>query len=517
MFDIMIVDDDEILLYGLEKTIDWAAMDCRIVTKCTDADEAIEKFKRIRPRIIITDICMPGDNGFSLIESVQKIDSDVQFIILSGYPNFDFAQSAIEKNVGSFLLKPTDTNDVIEAVEKAKEKLNRQKSVNTLLRNEALINVLEGDSNINDFLKAVSSSSVGIKDNYTVAVLAIDNYNGISDKKKVSASLAEITERSVSMSRSYILQCKVEKSKIFLLIFLKEIHSNISFFDLLKNIQLLFLQTTEQTLTIGVSGIYKNLNMLHRAWEAAEKAVGQRALLGNGRIIDYTRLDNTGMGQPQFTVEEMHEVILSIKKMDKKAALEIVDDYFRKVNCAKYLEAEDVRNNIEELAILIIHNCVKNQAEMEKLFGRIVKPVVEIENIELVSEIQKWITEIISTIIDEPQTMITGINKPLVQNTVLYIMKHYEEQLTIENVAESMFVSVRHLSRQFKLETGKTFVEYLTDYRMQIAMELLKNSAQKVYEISQEVGYKSLKYFCKIFKERTGLTPLEYRNSVDIQ
>lgn len=166
---------------------------------------------------------------------------------------------------------------------------------------------------------------------------------------------------------------------------------------------------------------------------------------------------------------------------------------------------------------MIIHNCVKNQAEMEKLFGRIVKPVVEIENIELVSEIQKWITEIISTIIDEPQTMITGINKPLVQDTVLYIMKHYEEQLTIENVAESMFVSVRHLSRQFKLETGKTFVEYLTDYRMQIAMELLKNSTQKVYEISQEVGYKSLKYFCKIFKERTGLTPLEYRNSVDIQ
>ena len=119
-----------------------------------------------------------------MIESVQKIDGDVQFIILSGYPNFDFAKSAIEKNVGSFLLKPTNTNDVIEAVEKAKEKLNRQKSVNTLLRNEALINVLEGDSNINDFLKAVSSSAVGIKDNYTVAVLAIDNYNGISDKKK---------------------------------------------------------------------------------------------------------------------------------------------------------------------------------------------------------------------------------------------------------------------------------------------------------------------------------------------
>ena len=64
MFDIMIVDDDEILLYGLEKTIDWAAMDCRIVAKCTDSDEAIEKFKKIRPRIIITDICMPGITGF---------------------------------------------------------------------------------------------------------------------------------------------------------------------------------------------------------------------------------------------------------------------------------------------------------------------------------------------------------------------------------------------------------------------------------------------------------------------
>lgn len=132
------------------------------------------------------------------------------------------------------------------------------------------------------------------------------------------------------------------KAKIILLLLIAFL---IIFFDLLKNIQLLFLQTTEQTLTIGVSGIYKNLNMLHRAWEAAEKAVGQRALLGNGRIIDYTRIDNTGMGQPQFTVEEMHEVILSIKKMNKKAALDIVDGYFEKVDCAKYLEVDDVRNN----------------------------------------------------------------------------------------------------------------------------------------------------------------------------
>ena len=96
--------------------------------------------------------------------------------------------------------------------------------------------------------------------------------------------------------------------------------------------------------------------------------------------------------------------------------------------------------------------------------------------------------------------MITGINKPLVQDTVLYIMKHYEEQLTIENVAESMFVSVRHLSRQFKLETGKTFVEYLTDYRIQIAMELLKNSTQRYMKSARRLAIRALNIFVKYLK-----------------
>ena len=82
----MLVDDDELLLEGLEKTIDWESIGCNIVAKCLDCEEAIEKFKIYNPQIIITDICVPGRNGFSLIASIQELSDEVKFIVLNCTP-----------------------------------------------------------------------------------------------------------------------------------------------------------------------------------------------------------------------------------------------------------------------------------------------------------------------------------------------------------------------------------------------------------------------------------------------
>lgn len=515
MINIMLVDDDELLLEGLEKTIDWESIGCNIVAKCLDCDEAIEKFKIYNPQIIITDICVPGKDGFSLIASIQELSDEVKFIVLTGYPNFDYAKTAIEKNVTAFLLKPTNPDEVVAAVKKAKESLKLKKNAVAVWQNNVLVDFFEGRVKTEELEETGLKLESYRKSKYIVAVLHIDRFKEAESKEELTNMLSDAIDFYVSVNKNYILQCWMDKRSSVLLIFLKESYGSTAFLNLLGDIQLRFLQQTGKTVTVGVSGIYNNIDMVDRAYIAAKKAATQRAMLGNGRIIEYTRLDSNMQLPPQLSAEEMYDIILCIKKLQKNKALGMIDGFFDKIKESKCASPDEIKSNIEELSILILHNCIKNQTEMKNVFGRTVKPVVEIEAIELISEIKEWLAELIVGIIENPQVMIVGIEKPMVQKAVIYIMEHYSEPLTVDLVAESLFVSARHLSRQFKIETGKTFIEYLTEYRIRIAKNLLKHSTAKIYEIGAEVGYGSLKYFGKVFKEHTGISPLLYRDNME--
>ena len=93
-----------------------------------------------------------------------------------------------------------------------------------------------------------------------------------------------------------------------------------------------------------------------------------------------------------------------------------------------------------------------------------------------------------------------------------YIAGHYnDENISLNSAAEAVSVSPSYFSTLFSQEEGKTFIEYLTDIRMQHAKELLRCSSMKASEVGFEVGYKDNHYFASIFKKTQGMTPTEYR------
>lgn len=98
-----------------------------------------------------------------------------------------------------------------------------------------------------------------------------------------------------------------------------------------------------------------------------------------------------------------------------------------------------------------------------------------------------------------------------VRDAIKYIKENYNKDISIDIVAKELFISSSHLMYLLKTETEKTFTECLTDYRMQIAKDLLENSNYKIYEISEMVGYKDFRYFSQIFKKATGSNPSDYK------
>lgn len=98
-----------------------------------------------------------------------------------------------------------------------------------------------------------------------------------------------------------------------------------------------------------------------------------------------------------------------------------------------------------------------------------------------------------------------------------YMKKNYADSLTLQSVAEQVYVTPVWLSKLFKKEKRSTFLEYLTDIRMEKSKDLLGDIRYKIYQISQLVGYKDPVHFAKLFKKTTGMTPKEYRNLRGIQ
>jgi two-component system, response regulator YesN len=104
---------------------------------------------------------------------------------------------------------------------------------------------------------------------------------------------------------------------------------------------------------------------------------------------------------------------------------------------------------------------------------------------------------------------IEGI-RPEVQAAVIYIKQHFKEDITVQIVAEKLYLSPSYFMHIFKNDLGKTFNTFLTEYRLEVAKELLQEPGSKIYEIAQQVGYQDVKYFNKIFKRHTQLSPRDY-------
>lgn len=105
-------------------------------------------------------------------------------------------------------------------------------------------------------------------------------------------------------------------------------------------------------------------------------------------------------------------------------------------------------------------------------------------------------------------------NRKIVEQVVKYVEESFAQEITLKNIANDLYYSPNHLGYLFKEETGQGFTEYLTEFRMKRAGELLKNSRVKMYEVANQVGYKNISSFINQFKVFFNMTPTEYRERV---
>jgi YesN/AraC family two-component response regulator len=147
-YKVIIVDDEETIIAGLSRLLPWEKFGCEIVASANDGESALALIRELRPDILFTDITMPGMDGLSMIAAFRSEFPDMQITILSGYPQFDYAQQAIRLDVSNYLLKPSKMDELESALQRMTETLDKRKGEKVFVaENDALSSSNENAAN----------------------------------------------------------------------------------------------------------------------------------------------------------------------------------------------------------------------------------------------------------------------------------------------------------------------------------------------------------------------------------
>ncbi|OCT11448.1 hypothetical protein A8709_07200 [Paenibacillus pectinilyticus] len=532
MYKVILADDDEFVLEGFKRKIDWVNLGLELVGTASDGLEAIKLVKELDSHILITDIRMPIMDGIMLIESLRKVNSEIKVIIISGYSEFEYAQKAVKLKAMEYLLKPTSKEDVENALKKLVEVLNQEnyeelQKEQILLENREnmdivfkhlVLSILEDsieDSN-HLFIKLTQIKPGIMKGKVVVSLVEIDNLKGISmeslDKGKIISDLYKIIETSAQKSNDKNLVLKLNENRFAIVMFFDEklgfnfINNKVIW--VLHNLMNSAEIITHFSITATYGPIVENVLDARRSFIEAFEALKHKLLFGKKSLIKYTDINKIDNSADEICLENEKKLVQAIERLQYEQTLKCVDEfyaYLAKGNKCSYPYILSVSFKLLTLA--------KKLTQQENSIGNEFLIWEQLNSFETVEEIHKWLRDVLNTVMLEALNKNNNNYSSAVNFMVDYIQKNYVRNITLRDISNEIFLSENYLTTLFKKEMGITFKKYLINTRMEKAKLLLADPKYKIFEIANLVGYESEEYFSNIFKESVGLTPKGFRNN----
>lgn len=263
--------------------------------------------------------------------------------------------------------------------------------------------------------------------------------------------------------------------------------------------------------TVAFSAPVAGITAIPHAFEAAKQAASYRQFGGENQIINLEELDREGRTTPDtsysFTLER--GLIQALRIGDAEEAYRLLEEFLAAL-CAGGAKAIDVQQGMLHLLGSIQRAIMVAGIQPNQLFkGE--NLYVGLSQIHEPKLILAWFREkVVAPFLKELSQRSDAGVKRTVERTVLYIQEHYMDNISLDSCADVTGTSPFLLSKMFKRVTGRNFIDYLTDLRLDKAKELLRETGLRINEIAEQVGYQH-SYFNRIFKKQEGITPGRYR------
>jgi len=538
MLKMILADDESIVRNGLLNIINWQDYDIEIVAEASDGQETYNLCMDYRPDILFTDIRMPFMDGIEVATKLKEDGNDLKVIIFSGIQDFGYAKSALNINAEGYILKPMDVDELKEVVSRVVRKIKQEKNLDDRVQHlrqqlhenfgaarekflrSLVLGAYKKESEIieklNYFKNPVNSDEL-----ISVAVLQIDDYakhiENYSEEEKqlLSFSVTNIAEELINEYSKGV--CVVIGDNEQVLIFnanrnIKTEEALLQENDLLTEIAESIKRYLNISVSFGLGRSVDNVTDIYSSYKDAENALYFKFYTGRGSIINISdvslKFENREL--PNLFSEE-NELVNFIKSGNTEETKNLIQGLFTRLGMNKEYTIEYIHRVCGEL----VYSATRALYELGENIDDIVRNRYDILNkinhTESIFELQEQIENILITAAEYFSGRYTQKNNKIINDIKKIVGKKYMEDININYIADSVYLSPNYISQIFKQETGETIIDYLTKTRMEEARTLLRETDFKVLDISEMVGFQDASYFSKVFKKYTGIHPQKYR------
>jgi two-component system response regulator YesN len=525
MIKVMIVDDEPYIRQGLKILINWEQHGFVICEEAANGTEAVKKLEQAEVDLIITDIKMPGMDGIELIEYTQEhISKNIKFIILSGFYEFEYAKKAIKYDVADYVLKPVQKDELLKVLEEYKEKYYRQ------LENAKIQEFSERiifNNHMEDLVSGTfTQESIGFIKKYLVDISNVryirieydttnDTYNQMpaEEKAKEQRKLYDSIKAHLGECRYHTYIPQKDNSDFFVgFIYAKKLaeDANQDEKEYIKSLH----DALNGALSLDVIFyIGQRENNISTICESYKSAVIAKNFQLYSKVTDISFYDEIKdkINTSGYTIDKdlIDELIKAIEVNDT----ELINKYV--TNLYQHFKELVAEPNIIKLSMdYLLFNLIslaKNlypDFDQEEVYRMISQGGYGQTSIRgSINHFKRFVLEFSDYLSSLRSHAMGGVLTEVERE----ITENYMNNLSLKSLSEKYFINSAYLGQIFKKQFGITFKDYLNNYRIERACELLLRSDGKIYEIAEAVGFNNTDYFISRFVLQKGVTPLQYR------
>ena len=527
MYRILLADDEGIMLESLKKIIESEyGNECEI--HCAKSGRVVvELAQAYPPDICFMDIQMPGISGIQAIREIKKFNSSAVFVIITAYDKFNYAKEAVSLGVEEFLTKPVNKKIILETCVKMMEKVDktRKKRSDDLRIREKLETVVPmiESGYINNIL--LQDDFVTYQDNYTQLLDIQQKYgymmvvefgdsleNGVLSNAvgaSVKANKFYSTFREIAQDFFECLVGPIMGNRIVLLVpyenATEDYEERVAIVTRARNMVHKFENRIDSMFRCGI-GRVKELGSVKESFQ--EAVVALRESTSHVVHIEDVPVAQKYEGEYPRDLESRYQK--RILEKDVAGALNCANGFFEWMNGQTGVSREDVEIKILELVM---------DAERRAFFAGTMRYNIndrrgyirELQTCPDMESLRNWFLDKTREICTKMENSKEKEAVSVIDRAKAYIEKNFRKDISLDDVSREVDISPYYFSKLFKQETGKNFIEHLTEIRLKNARELLQNSQLSIKEICAQLGYSDPNYFSRIFKKYEGVTPSEFR------
>lgn len=541
LYRIMLVDDEAEVRESIIRKIDWESAGFQLVGDAENGVDALEKMELFEPDIVLTDIRMPYMDGLELASRIRLTYPSVKLVIFSGFDEFEYAKQAMRSGVIEYILKPVNADELTRILHKIKQtlddELRRRRNVEALresfrknlpiLREHLLYDLTHGSVTEPAKIPALMREyglDIAEAESWAVAQVVIDRPQENTDAGFSLSGESELIPLSVSRILDDMLGKHTgfasfrSSMGICVVAAVAPAATFDSVIAVLNDICRECKRALELTVTVGLGQTANTLTQLAASYREASEAAGFKAVHGTGAVIYIGDVERAYKPLPAIDKKSETELIAAIKFGNGAEIAAAVRGIVSGLESARP-HLNQLQFYTVGLMNALLQLAGSYEIDLSDIFADIWGPQADfwtsLSQIKSIESLHSWLLELSTQLGRQIHEGRSNNVRSVVEEAKAFLAANYTDaDLSLESICDALHISAAYFSTVFKRETGQSYINYLTELRLQEAVGLLTHTDDKTYLIAEKIGYADPNYFSYVFKKKYGVSPTKYRSAI---